>query len=105
LHREIFMPRPRLVDSEFRNECIHLRVELDHPLVRGMMIASQRVARRVPAAKSNESLSHAPAVAEIAKFKADVDEARMCVEVATGRQHWRIVRPRCCRSPLVTNNS
>ena len=40
--------------------------------------------------KKRESLSrerdrlHAPAVAEIQKLQADVDEARMCVEVATG---------------------
>src|SRR5437899_11548521 len=48
LHREILMPRPRLVDTEFRNECIHLRVEFDHHLVGIVMITSQIVTRRIP---------------------------------------------------------
>src|ERR1700738_2888969 len=43
----MFMPGPRLVEAEFRNELIHLRVELDDHLVGIIMIAGDVVARRV----------------------------------------------------------
>src|ERR1700730_5019291 len=46
-HRQMFMPGPRLVEAEFRNELIHLRVELDDHLVGIIMIAGDVVARRV----------------------------------------------------------
>ena len=46
-HREVFMPGPRLVEAEFRNELIHLRVKLDDQLVGIIMIAGDVVARRV----------------------------------------------------------
>ena len=41
------MPRPWLVEAEFRNELIHLRVKLDDHFVGIVVIAGDVVARRV----------------------------------------------------------
>src|ERR1700730_282146 len=83
-HREMFMPGPRLVEAEFRNELIHLRVKLDDHLVGIVVIAGDVVARRV-ARRTPELLDPGSAktvrrhcmVGRVLEFEGDVMKPRL----------------------------
>src|ERR1700752_952140 len=47
-HRQMFMPWSGFMETEFRNELVHLGVELDQYLVRIMVVTGNVMACRVP---------------------------------------------------------